>query len=175
MGGDRHGRDPGDTRREGAPEGLPVMFLVLLFSAEIPPARRERGPEMVAESSWWRSLCWMSCVGWPMLWVLRAHCRWDGALGASPRAPLRGDGAAQIWVQVLLFPSQPLNLLGCFLADTPAKPAFAINTPRSRCLSQRVWMDSRLFLRTFHFLNHLPCWVFPGLVALRRMGRVLRP
>lgn len=136
MGGDRHfrgtvsetGRDPGDTGKEGAPEGLPVMLLVLLFSAEIPPARQEKGPEMVAKSSCRTSLCWMSHVGWPILWVLHAHSIWRGVLGVSPRALLRGDEAAQIWVQVL-FPSQLLNLLGCSLVDSPVKPAFAINTP----------------------------------------------
>ena len=69
-----------------------------------------------------------SLTQWPKAHAGQAHVgcpTWDGTyrgsfvltpygrecLGASTRAPLRGHGAVQIWVQTLLFPSHLLNLL----------------------------------------------------------------
>lgn len=64
-----------------------MLFLVLFLSAEIPPARQEKGPEMVAKSPRRTSPCRMSHVGWHVPWVLCARSIWDGVLGSINQSP----------------------------------------------------------------------------------------
>lgn len=84
----------GHREEPSGSEMLPVLLLVLfpvLFpTAEIPPARQEKGPETLAKGSCRRSPLRTSQMGRHALWVLHTLPIWGSELRSINQTPLRG-------------------------------------------------------------------------------------
>jgi len=138
------GRYAGDTCREepNGSERLPVLLLVLLLSAEIPP-ERQKGHEIVAKSPCWTSPCRMSHVGQAHvgcpIWdgMYSAHSVWGGVLGSINQSPTqRTESSRDLGANPAISIQSCEFSLRCFLVDAPVKPAFAMNKFPGRHLSE---------------------------------------
>lgn len=112
-------RDPGGHTQGKGPTGLrvPVLFPVLFLSAEIPPARQEKGVRS------WPGAHQDVPSGMVVPWALSAHSIQDGDLRSNNRASQRTWGSADLGTNPSISILSPESFPGCFLVDTPVTPA----------------------------------------------------
>lgn len=140
--GDR--RDPGGHRQGKSPAGLrvPGLFLVLSLSAEVPPARQEKGPEVVARSP-------RGCPqgdGRALGPSCPLHVGWSSE--EQQRSPAqRAWGSAGLGTNPSISSLSPESFPGCFLVDTPGKPAL-YNGPEAAATSREGSRYSQLCIST---------------------------
>lgn len=98
----------GHRKEPSGSEMLPVLLLVLFPTAEIPPARQEKGSETLAKDSCRRSPLRTFQMGQHTLWVLHTLPIWGSELRGINQTPLRGHLSTSLLIST---PSPELSKL----------------------------------------------------------------